>query len=480
MFNVWELQGRAAALSASAYQRALSQWRQASAALQPARHLTEGSPAQRLSPRVVMDLVALSDVFALGLAAAMTGLWHSLLAIEPAGNPLVRLELCLVAIGVMHFALRQQGDYAVRRPCQVRRGPVGFALQFALVLGAVVVVAMALGSPEVWPVTWLPVWWALSVAFVGLAREGAQRWVAAKHASGAFASAIAIYGAGRIADQLAEHAQSAGSGITITGIYDDRTVSGRAAPRAEGPTLSGTLEDLIRAGREDRIDEIVIALPPAADGRLASIMKQLEHLPVSLHVVTHVASDFVAAGLEQHRVSALGSVGLLDVKAKPMADWAPVVKRVQDLLIAVPALLFFTPVLIAIAIAIKWDSPGPVFFRQRRHGVNHHVFQVLKFRSMRVAEDGADVKQASKDDPRVTRVGAFLRKTSLDELPQLVKPGLTGWAQINGFRGETLTPDAMRLRVEHDLWYIDHWSLLLDLRILALTPIYGFTHRNAY
>jgi Undecaprenyl-phosphate glucose phosphotransferase len=463
-----------------------------------------------------MDLVALSDVFALGLAAAMTGLWHSLLAIEPAGNPLVRLELCLVAIGVMHFALRQQGDYAVRRPCQVRRGPVGFALQFALVLGAVVVVAMALGSPEIWPVTWLPVWWALSVAFVGLAREGAQRWVAAKHASGAFASAIAIYGAGRIADQLAEHAQSAGSGITITGIYDDRTVSGRAAPSAEGPTLSGTLEDLIRAGREDRIDEIVIALPPAADGRLASIMKQLEHLPVSLHVVTHVASDFVAAGLEQHRVSALGSVGLLDVKAKPMADWAPVVKRVQDLLIAVPALLFFTPVLIAIAIAIKWDSPGPVFFRQRRHGVNHHVFQVLKFRSMRVAEDGADVKQASKDDPRVTRVGAFLRKTSLDELPQLVniiagdmalvgprphalvhnehygeileryanrhqvKPGLTGWAQINGFRGETLTPDAMRLRVEHDLWYIDHWSLLLDLRILALTPIYGFTHRNAY
>jgi len=173
-------------------------------------------------------------------------------------------------------------------------------------------------------------------------------------------------------------------------------------------------------------------------------------------------------------------------------------------------------VMALIALAIKLEGPGPVLFRQKRGGLNHSVFQVLKFRTMRVMEEGAAVTQATRNDTRVTRVGRFLRKTSLDELPQLVnivlgdmslvgprphalvhdehygemleryanrhqvKPGLTGWAQVNGFRGETLNPDDMRRRVEYDLEYIDHWSLLFDLKILAVTPFYGFAGRNAF
>ena len=172
--------------------------------------------------------------------------------------------------------------------------------------------------------------------------------------------------------------------------------------------------------------------------------------------------------------------------------------------------------MLAVAVAIKLESPGPVFFRQRRHGYNHRLIDVYKFRTMSVAEDGDHVVQAQKNDARVTRVGKFLRRTSLDELPQLfnvlqgemslvgprphavahnqhyrdrleryanrhcVKPGMTGWAQVNGFRGPTEDPEKMRKRVEMDLYYIENWSLSLDIKIIALTPLVGFVHRNAF
>jgi Undecaprenyl-phosphate glucose phosphotransferase len=471
-------------------------------------------PESRWSARVVMDLVALADVVALAAAAALTAIWHNALAIEPSGSTIARFEFCLIVVGVTHFLMRQRGEYATTRACVVVVKPIALSVLLAVTIAAVFSVAVALGSPERWPLSWLPIWWSLAVAFLAVERWMAAAFVARLRARGAFDTNLAVYGSGRIAQRVADFARAPGSGTHLIGIYDDRASPERAEPDA--PATQGGLEQLIEAGRLDRIDEIIVALPPAADGRLAEIVRRLEHLPVRLRICTHLASDFLDADIARHAVSALGPVGLLDVKSKPMADWAPVMKRIQDYAIAAPALLLLTPLLIVIAIAIKLDSPGPVFFRQRRHGLNHRVFQVLKFRSMRVAEDGAQVRQATKNDPRVTRVGAFLRKTSLDELPQLinivagdmalvgprphalvhnehygeileryanrhqVKPGLTGWAQINGFRGETLTPDAMRARVEHDLWYIDNWSLLLDLKIIALTPLYGFTNKNAY
>ncbi len=330
---------------------------------------------------------------------------------------------------------------------------------------------------------------------------------------GAFQTRLAIYGTGTLAERIATQLFTPRSTIVFAGTFDDRITKNRTSDA--GPGRLGGLDDLIALGRAGSIDQVIIALPQSADRRSAEVARRLEQLPVSLHVVTHLAGDLVDPA-SAHNVSALGNVGLLDIKTKPLADWGRYLKSAEDYLIGAIALLFALPVMVAVAIAIKWDSPGPVFFKQRRHGLNRRVIEVLKFRSMTVAAGSDAVTQVNRQgDARITKVGAFLRASSLDELPQLfnvlrgemsligprphalvhddqygdmleryanrhqVKPGMTGWAQVNGFRGPTETPDKMQSRVDCDLAYIDRWSLWLDLRILAMTVLVGFRHKNA-
>jgi putative colanic acid biosynthesis UDP-glucose lipid carrier transferase len=239
---------------------------------------------------------------------------------------------------------------------------------------------------------------------------------------------------------------------------------------------------------------------------------QLSVLPTDIRL----CPDMAAFQMRPLGIVSYDGVPVLELVRKPLGDWAPFIKAFEDRFFAGLALLLLAPVMICIALAIKLDSRGPVFFRQRRHGFNHQVITVLKFRTMYVTQDGPVVPQASKNDPRVTRVGKWLRRSSLDELPQLLnvlngemslvgprphalahneqysalletyanrhrmKPGITGWAQINGYRGETDTPDKMRKRVECDLYYIENWSLWFDLKILLLTPVFGLFGKNAF
>jgi undecaprenyl-phosphate galactose phosphotransferase/putative colanic acid biosynthesis UDP-glucose lipid carrier transferase len=207
---------------------------------------------------------------------------------------------------------------------------------------------------------------------------------------------------------------------------------------------------------------------------------------------------------------------MVEVQRGPLSRSEQAMKRVLDIVVASIALVVFLPLFLMTAVAVKLDSPGPVFFRQRRNGFNIKPFRIFKFRSMTVTEDGSQISQATKSDPRVTRVGGILRRSSVDELPQLlnvlkgemslvgprphalahddqygkllaeyafrhhVKPGITGWAQVNGFRGETSHIEQMRKRVDFDLWYINHWSIWLDLRILLKTGIEVSRSKNAY
>jgi Undecaprenyl-phosphate glucose phosphotransferase len=258
--------------------------------------------------------------------------------------------------------------------------------------------------------------------------------------------------------------------------------------------------------------EIYICAGSLPRERLAALGRRLTMLPRAIYIVP----DAQIASLVRCRPASLGKFVVLEARREPLGPTQRVVKRMMDIVISGTALLLLLPLLAIVAVLIKFDSKGPVLFRQTRNGYRGRPFDILKFRSMRVQENGPVIQQAKQDDARVTRVGRILRKYSIDELPQLVnilvgdmslvgprphaqahdelysrsienyeirqhvKPGLTGWAQINGLRGETATIDAMYQRIEYDLWYAVNASILLDIEILVRTAIEVARHRNAY
>ncbi len=476
-----------------------------------AMHWLQGPRAW--SRRVAVDTVAFIDVGCI-LIGGLVPAWLSARSGGLAVHWVATVQGCLVTALFAYLCMRHFGHYDTRRmgdlPFQVTRILAAVLIAFIAALG--LGLPFGLDHGGFW--RWYGAWATTSISLIVVTRLAARQILAVMARQGQFNTRVALYGNGAAADRIIEQLANPELGVRLTGLYDDRLrgTSGMAASATH--THTGTLDDLIAAGRTGDIDRIIIALPPTADQRIADVTRRLEQLPASLHVVTHVASDFID-GSSLHAVSSLGPIGLIDIKPKPLSDWAPHLKQIEDYAIGTIALFVALPVMVIVAIAVKLDSPGPVLFRQRRHGLNRRVIDVLKFRTMRVMEEGTSVQQVTPGDERITRLGRFLRSTSLDELPQLinvlrgemslvgprphalvhddhygemleryanrhqVKPGMSGLAQINGFRGPTNTPDKMQSRVEQDLVYIDTWSLWLDLRILALTVIRGFKHRNA-
>ncbi len=271
------------------------------------------------------------------------------------------------------------------------------------------------------------------------------------------------------------------------------------------------LRRLVSAVRGSEIDEIVVALPSRDLHQLELLVEGLYAVPLPVRLLPDASLSRIA--LQPTRSA--GNRVLVDIKREPLSGLERAAKRALDVTIATLALIVLAPLLGLAMLAIKIDTQGPVLFRQTRRGFNGRTFKILKLRSMSVMEDGAGVMQATRSDPRVTRVGFWLRRTSIDELPQLwnvlrgemsvigprphavahdkyydqiienyafrqhVKPGLTGWAQVRGLRGETPEVSLMEARVDHDVWYIDNWTLLLDLRILLMTCVKLFA-KTAY
>ena len=305
-------------------------------------------------------------------------------------------------------------------------------------------------------------------------------------------------------------------GIEIIGYYEDRNIERRPeGDEALGPFL-GNYKDLVEKAQKSEVDVVYIALPMRAEFRINELTRQLGRTTASIYI----AHDFTGFNLLSKRTaprwSQLGDVSVLGLVESPFNGLFGAVKQIEDVLIGTVLLALASIPMLAIAIAIKATSKGPVFFKQTRYGLNGEPIKVLKFRSMTVMENGNNVQQAKKGDNRVTRVGAFLRRTSLDELPQFlnvitgqmsivgprphavahneqyrelidhymvrhkVKPGITGWAQVNGYRGETDTDEKMQKRVEYDLKYIRDWTPLLDLKIIFMTVFGRKVHRNAY
>jgi Undecaprenyl-phosphate glucose phosphotransferase len=364
---------------------------------------------------------------------------------------------------------------------------------------------------------WIATWFFAGLALLGLFRVGLTVFVRRWSAKGLLDRHAVIVGGGPPAEALIHELEREGDGtVRIVGIFDDRKDE-RSPPVVAGYPKLGSIAELVDFGRVARVDLLIVSLPITAETRLLQLLKQLWVLPVDIRLSAHTNK----LRFRPRTYSFLGKVPFLDVIDKPIADWDYVAKWVFDRIVGSIALVLAAPIMALTALAIRLDSPGPVLFKQKRYGFNNELVEVYKFRSMDVSQTDANAaKLVTKGDPRVTRVGRFIRKTSLDELPQLfnvvfrgnlslvgprphavqakasdrlydevvdgyfarhrVKPGITGWAQINGWRGETDTEDKIQQRVEHDLHYIENWSVLFDLYIVLMTPFRLLSSETAY
>ena len=297
--------------------------------------------------------------------------------------------------------------------------------------------------------------------------------------------------------------------IDVQGFFDER--KDNRIPEGLGVRLGG-IRDVAAYARKHNIQMIFISLPMSVQPRIREIVDDLHDSTASVYFLP----DVDVFDLMQARFNNVGGIPVVAVCESPFSGVDSVVKNVSDFVLAFVILILLSPLMLGIALAVVLTSPGPAIFRQRRYGLNGEEIIVYKFRSMTVSEDGSQITQAQKNDPRITKVGAFLRRTSLDELPQFinvlqgrmsivgprphavahnelyrklikgymlrhkVRPGITGWAQVNGLRGETEVLEKMQARIDHDLYYLQNWSLWLDLWIIVRTVWVTLRHENAY
>jgi putative colanic acid biosynthesis UDP-glucose lipid carrier transferase len=300
------------------------------------------------------------------------------------------------------------------------------------------------------------------------------------------------------------------SNVKVMGFFDDR--GGARLMHAERNTLLGSIRDLPGVVKAKRIDVIYLSLPMSSQQRILNLLAELRDTTASVYFVP----DTFVTDLIQARMDVVSGIPVVAVCESPFSGMGGVIKRASDIVLSLLIVALISPLLLVIALCVKLTSPGPVIFKQRRYGLDGNVVKIYKFRSMTVCEDGGTIVQAQSGDKRVTPLGAFLRKTSLDELPQFinvlqgrmsivgprphavahnemyrklikgymirhkVKPGITGWAQVNGYRGETQTLDKMKHRIEYDLDYLRNWSMRLDLYIIAKTVWVIFKGDQAY
>jgi len=344
----------------------------------------------------------------------------------------------------------------------------------------------------------MTLWFVVTPLTLGIARIVVRQTLRAARDRGYNRRTGAIVGSGKLAQKVSSTLlENASFGIINKGFFDD-----------EGEGLAGNLDDLVTQCAQGEIDVVYMALPLERSRQIRELTDRLQNSTASIYLVP----DLLVFDLMQARVQHLGDVPVISILESPFLGIDGSVKRLEDIVLGSLILLLISIPMLFIAVAVKLSSSGPVFFKQRRYGLNGKEISVWKFRSMSVLEDGVEVKQATKGDARITPLGAFLRKTSLDELPQFinviqgqmsivgprphavahneqyrqligdymlrhkVKPGITGWAQINGWRGST----DLKKRIEYDLYYIDNWSLSLDLKIILLTIFKGMINKNAY
>jgi len=453
---------------------------------------------------MLMDVVRVSDC--MGIAA--TGLISGCIPITPGDLKTGMARLVLTVLLTPYaFKLAQLYNRDIRlRP----RDLLTAALALACVIGVAAVLPTAAQLPNYTRLPHLLRWLLYSLVAVTIIRVILAWRIQVWNRNGRLTRNVIVVGTSKLAARTCRHLQHQ----TSTSVCIVRRFF---VPLTRPSELASTAfeKELFDTIRDGSVDQVVLAFPWDSSSLLSAWFRYLRNLPVE----TLICPPLPTKTDDSEWLSGLEELPVVRITRRPLAGWSWLIKALEDRLLAAALLLALAPIMAAIALLIRLDSPGPILFRQKRHGFSGKVFDVLKFRTMyaNVAEAGiAPITQAIRGDPRVTNIGRWLRRTSLDELPQLinvltgqmsivgprphavshngqyaqridfylarhrVKPGITGWAQINGFRGETDSESKMINRVEHDLYYIENWSLLFDFYIMALTPIALIRQKNAY
>ena len=475
--------------------------------------MSRRSAQQPISEPIVSGLLRSADVlFVLLAGGASFWLW---VLHEPQiswqAYAVVVILGGLLTLNLFHVA----GAYRFQVLASAREAIGRAALGWIGVAGILLAISFLTKSSTEFSRGWSLLWCVGSFGSIAAARLVVAATIARWRQSGRLSKNVVVIGAGSVGQRLLRHLNAHPEpGLKVVGLYDDRLE--RLPKCCMGYPILGNLDRLLEDARERHIDMIMVALPLAADWRLTRVLEKLRLLPIDVRL----CPDQLAFRLRPCEVSHVSGLTLLNVLDRPFRDWRMVGKAIEDRVLSALILLLIAPVMLAIALAIKLDSPGPVFFRQRRYGFNNQLIEIFKFRTMYVhAADEKAEQLTRRNDPRVTRIGGLLRRLSLDELPQFinvlrgemsivgprphavaakaggllyqdavldyaarhrVKPGITGWAQVNGWRGETEVVQQIERRVEHDLYYIEHWSLLFDLKIILMTVVGGFAGRYAY
>ncbi len=445
--------------------------------------------------------------------AIATALVRDTLTPDSAGLYSRVVVVAAIAYGVLGESL---GCYDVDAQFSLRRAWQRVATSWVTVALFMITLGFLLKSSDVVSRGWALGWFAGGGLMLLTVRAFSTFWVRRLKNQGTFNQRVAIFGAGvqgaRFADYVLTHDRLT---ISLVGFFDDRR-DGRVPATSSNVPVLGNLSALISMIRDGRIDQVVVALPWSAETRLQQIVSRLALTPVKIRL----APDLASFAFVRRPLVMLGELPVMTLFERPISGIDAGVKSLEDRILTVIIMALIWPVLLLVALAVKLDSPGPIFFRQPREGFNNKPFRVYKFRTMYHDHGQVErIDQASRGDPRVTRIGRLLRRTSLDELPQLfnvlqgdmslvgprphapstraagrlfpevvasyaarhkVKPGITGWAQVCGWRGETDTEAKLVKRFEHDLYYIENWSLWFDLYILARTVGALILPKNAF
>ncbi|NNF78785.1 MAG: undecaprenyl-phosphate glucose phosphotransferase [Rhizobiales bacterium] len=454
--------------------------------------------------QIVSDLFFIfetSVVCILGIVAAavfMDGPFTLATLMQPAAAPLLLVPMVLASL------LKYKGLYQFEHLAAFSSSIAQIFLFACLAFCLAILGSYAAGIGGDHAGAWLATWMLCSLLGLAALRASAS-WICNHLIElGAVHQSVAVFGDKAAAQRACQSLAQSSELFRLAGVFgpnSDRNTD-------TGQPFKGDLDALIEGALGNAFDTIVIATDRISNDDIRHLLARFQNLPCAVQIYFTFKNETA-----RHRSGQ--AVSLFEVQAKPISGWGRLSKRFLDVTLASLGLLVLAPFLLLVAAAIKLDTPGPVFFTQRRHGLNRRVFRIYKLRTMTVMEEGDSAIQATRQDARVTRIGALLRKTSLDELPQLlnvlkgemslvgprphplslddhyadrldiyssrhkVKPGITGWAQINGHRGPTDQPGLMQRRVQHDLEYINNWSLWLDVKIIAATPFLGVIHKNA-